>query len=151
MYTVYGMQVKYKNLLAIFYIIPPMVYMKLDFMKIIYLVIGILGVILAFKVFNSGTSAVDQNEVLSHIKDGALIVDVRSVEEYASGHYENSKNIPIDQVQSRLNEFGPKDGKIVIYCQSGRRATEAKRILNANGFKNVLNAGGIRDMPIVKQ
>lgn len=92
----------------------------------------------------------DKKEVISHIKEGALIVDVRSGEEYASGHYANAKNIPVDQVESRLKEFGDKDRKIVVYCRSGGRSSKAKSILEANGFKNIVNGGGLSDMPEVK-
>ena len=103
---------------------------------------GVLGVFLALRLFNGGIGAVDKKEVISHIKEGALIVDVRSGEEYASGHYANAKNIPVDQVESRLKEFGDKDRKIVVYCRSGGRSSKAKSILEANGFKNIVNGLG---------
>ena len=68
-----------------------MVYMKVNIGNLIYLAIGILGIFFALKLVNGGISAVDKKEVISHIKDGALIVDVRTGEEYASGHYPNAK------------------------------------------------------------
>lgn len=132
------------------YIIPPMVYMKVNIANLIYLAMGVLGIFLALKLFNGGLSAVDKKEVISYIKEGALIVDVRSGEEYASGYYKNAKNIPVDQVESRLKDFGDKNGKIVVYCRSGGRSSRAKSILEANGFKNVVNGGGLSDMPEVK-
>lgn len=124
--------------------------MKMNFGNLVYLAMGILGVLLAIKLFNGGTFAVDKKEVISFIKDGALIVDVRSSEEYASGHYSNAKNISVDQVESRLKEFGDKERKIVVYCRSGGRSSKAKGILEANGFKNVVNGGGLSDMPEIK-
>jgi|GEM_PF-506565 phage shock protein E len=127
-----------------------MVYMKTNFVNLVYLAIGVFGVFLAIRYFNGGIGAVDKKEVISYIKDGALIVDVRTGEEYASGHYANAKNIPVDQVESRLNEFGNKEGKIVVYCRSGGRSSKAKGILEANGFKNIVNGGGLSDMPEVK-
>jgi len=127
-----------------------MVYMKMNITNLIYLAMGVLGVFLALRLFNGGIGAVDKKEVISHIKEGALIVDVRTGEEYASGHYANAKNIPVDQVESRLKEFGDKDRKIVVYCRSGGRSSKAKSILEANGFKNIVNGGGLSDMPEVK-
>lgn len=127
-----------------------MVYMKLSIINLLYIAIGFVGIFFALKIFNGGISAVDKKEVISYIKEGALIVDVRSGEEYASGHYQNAKNIPVDQVESRLKDFGSKDGKVVVYCRSGGRSSKAKAILEANGFKNIVNGGGLSDMPEVK-
>lgn len=127
-----------------------MVFMKLNMANLIYLAMGVLGIFLALKLFNGGVSAVDKKDVISYIKEGALIVDVRTTEEYASGHYQNAKNIPVDQVESRIKDFGNKEGKVVVYCRSGGRSSKAKAILEANGFTNVVNGGGLSDMPEVK-
>ena len=86
--------------------------------------------------------------VVEKIKAGALVVDVRTPEEYSTGHYPGALNIPVDEVEARLAEFGDDKGKeVVVYCKSGRRSGKAKGILEAKGFKNVTNAGGFRDMP----
>ena len=86
--------------------------------------------------------------VVEKIKAGALIVDVRTPEEYSTGHYPGALNIPVDDVETRLAEFGEDKGKeIIVYCKSGRRSGKAKGILEAKGFKNVMNAGGFTDMP----
>jgi phage shock protein E len=127
-----------------------MVYMKMNLVNLIYLAIGVFGIFFAVKLFNGGVFAVDKKEVISYIKEGALIVDVRTGEEFASGHYNNAKNIPVDQVESRLKDFGSKEGKIVVYCRSGGRSSKAKAILEANGFKNIINGGGLSDMPEIK-
>ncbi len=127
-----------------------MVYMKINITNLIYLAMGVFGVFLALKLFNGGVGAVDKKEVISFIKEGALIVDVRTDEEFAFGHYANAKNIPVDQVESRLKEFGDKERKIVVYCRSGGRSSKAKGILEANGFKSIVNGGGLSDMPEVK-
>lgn len=127
-----------------------MVYMKINFEYIIFLAMGILGIFLALRFFNGGISAVDKKEVITYIKEGALVVDVRTPEEFASGKYPNAKNIPVDQIESRLKEFGDKDRKIVVHCRSGARSSKAKSILESNGFKSVINAGGLSDMPEIK-
>ena len=82
------------------------------------------------------------------VKNGALLLDVRSPEEYSSGHVEGSLNIPHTEVESRLKEFGEnKNREIVVYCRSGHRAGIAKEALEKNGFKHVFNAGGYADWP----
>lgn len=81
------------------------------------------------------------------LNGGALVVDVRTPAEYASGHHPRAINIPVDEVESRLNEFGDKKKPVVVYCQSGSRSSRAKSTLEANGFTSVTNAGGFRDLP----
>ncbi len=88
-----------------------------------------------------------KNDVKSKIDAGAFIVDVRSPAEYAEGHYPKAVNIPVDQVESRLGDFGSKDREIVVYCRSGGRSSRAKQILEAAGYSKVTNGGGLGDMP----
>ncbi len=75
------------------------------------------------------------------LKEGATIVDVRSVAEYAGGHLNNSVNIPLDQLKGRLNEID-KDKPVITCCASGIRSASAKKVLLSNGFSPVRNGGG---------
>ena len=97
----------------------------------------------------SGAPAANDGAALKQAIDkGALIVDVRTAEEYAGGHYANAVNIPVDQVESRLSEFGgDKNRTIVVYCRSGNRSGMAQRILQQNGFAHVLNGINQAHMP----
>lgn len=80
------------------------------------------------------------------VKNGAILVDVRSPEEYAEGHVEGAKNIPIDSLPGSLSKFGEnKDQEIVLYCRSGRRSGMVEKILEKNGYKFVYNSGGLAD------
>jgi phage shock protein E len=85
--------------------------------------------------------------LLEKIKAGAKIVDVRTPDEFEEEHYPNAVNIPVDQVQRRLGEFGDKNRPIVVYCLSGSRSAFAARLLKMAGYKEVINAGGLSDMP----
>lgn len=78
--------------------------------------------------------------------DGALVVDVRTPQEFAGRHYPGALNIPVDQVQARIKEFGDKNSPVVVYCQSGGRSQMAKQILESAGFTKVTNGGGVADM-----
>ena len=81
------------------------------------------------------------------IKAGAVVVDVRSGEEFATGHLEQALNIPHTEVGAKLSAFGSdKNKQIVLYCRSGRRAGIAREELKAAGFTNVVNAGGYTDL-----
>lgn len=79
------------------------------------------------------------------IQAGAFLVDVRTPEEFESGHVTASVNIPLDQVAERLDEFEGKD-HIVVFCRSGSRSGMAKAILAQNGFANVTNGGTWEDV-----
>ena len=81
------------------------------------------------------------------IKSGALVIDVRTEDEFADGHYEGARNIPVNLLPNRLAEIGAKERPIVVYCASGARSAMAAKMLKASGFTDVTNAGGLEDMP----
>ncbi len=81
------------------------------------------------------------------IKAGAKIIDVRTAEEFSEEHYPDALNIPVDQIRQRLNEVGDKNSPIVLYCASGSRSAFATRMLKSAGYTDVVNAGGLDDMP----
>ncbi|WP_295664342.1 rhodanese-like domain-containing protein [uncultured Mucilaginibacter sp.] len=88
------------------------------------------------KLFGS-TPKVDLTDI---IKQGAFLVDVRSPGEFAGGNVKGSVNIPLDKVSSQLSKFKNKKN-IIVFCQSGGRSSQAKTILEQNGFANVINGG----------
>ena len=89
----------------------------------------------------------NQTDLKALLDGKALVVDVRTPGEFASGHHPRAVNIPIDQVESRIAEFGDKKKPVVVYCGSGVRSGRAKGILEAAGYTSVTNAGGFRDLP----
>lgn len=76
------------------------------------------------------------------VKEGAIILDVRSKGEYGSGHIKGSVNIPVDQLRHNLQKFKDKNRPIITCCASGMRSSSAKGILTSNGYTNVHNGGG---------
>jgi phage shock protein E len=84
--------------------------------------------------------------VKQKIDAGATVVDVRSPEEFRDGSYPGAINIPLNVLTSRLAELA-KDKPVVLYCASGARSGLAARQLKHAGFGDVLNAGGLSDMP----
>jgi rhodanese-related sulfurtransferase len=69
-----------------------------------------------------------------------FLLDVRTPQEFASGHIRGAVNIPVDDLRSRLGEL-PRHRKIAAYCQVGQRGYLATRILRQRGFA-ALNIGG---------
>jgi rhodanese-related sulfurtransferase len=72
--------------------------------------------------------------------DQPYLLDVRTPQEFASGHIPGAVNIPVDDLRSRLGEL-PHDQKIAVYCQVGQRGYLATRILRQKGF-SASNIGG---------
>jgi len=72
----------------------------------------------------------------------AIILDVRSPKEYASGHLDGAINIPLDELRLRKDEL-PGDREIWTYCRVGQRSYYAARLLKLNGFKAKNISGGI--------
>lgn len=71
-----------------------------------------------------------------------VLVDVRTVGEFQSGHIAGAANIPVETLAARLGEL-PKDKPIVLYCRSGNRSAQAARILRKAGYVDVYDLGGI--------
>ncbi len=95
-----------------------------------------------------GIVRVFQWDELADLPEGALLLDVRTPAEYASGALAGAVNIPVDELRKRLREL-PKDRPIYIYCAMGLRGYIAYRILAGNRFEDLYNlSGGIK---IVKQ
>ena len=86
-------------------------------------------------------------EVLSAITHQALIVDVRTPEEFADGHYPGAINIPHETILDGLNQLGVTEETLVIlYCRSGNRSGQAKQVLQQKGFTEARNAGGLKTL-----
>jgi phage shock protein E len=84
-----------------------------------------------------GIESVDLGEL---IKNGAVIVDVRSKGEFAGGHVKGSVNIPLEQITNNVNNL-KKHNHVIVCCRSGNRSGMAKRMLQSKGLSNVTNGG----------
>jgi phage shock protein E len=84
---------------------------------------------------------VEKTDFAQLVKDGAVILDVRSKGEYAGGHIDGSINISVDQLGKNLNKLKDKTKPIITCCASGVRSASAKSILKANGYTSVHNGG----------
>jgi len=75
------------------------------------------------------------------VKEGAIILDVRTSGEFSTGHINGSINIPVNALSKNLAKLKTKNKPIITCCASGMRSASAKSILQANGFPNVYNGG----------
>lgn len=83
------------------------------------------------KLFHSAPP-VDYAEL---VKNGAIIVDVRTPGEFAQGHIKGSVNIPLDTIRNRVSELKNKNKTIITCCRSGARSGTAKSILADAGVE----------------
>jgi phage shock protein E len=89
----------------------------------------------------SDTSALDQV-----IAEGAVIIDVRSPGEFASGHAKEAVNIPLDQLESKLTKIKSYQKPLILCCASGMRSARAKSFLTGLGVPNLHDAGSWRNL-----
>ena len=73
-------------------------------------------------------------------EQGATLVDVRTPAEYARGHIDGARNIPLQEIAARSKEL-PKGKPVVVYCASGMRSAAAASSLRRAGFAKVVNLG----------
>lgn len=74
------------------------------------------------------------------LNGGAYLVDVRTPAEFSAGSVKGAVNIPLDAISKHLGKFAGKK-RIVVFCRSGNRSGQAKRILDQNGINNVMDGG----------
>ena len=103
--------------------------------------VNILGYV-ATHVFNKSYETLQWNEVDHLIKQGYVLLDVRTPLEYDLGHIPGSINIELDELRQNLSHLPHVDTPIIVSCQVGHRGYLAIRILQENGFTNVYNLDG---------
>lgn len=97
------------------------------------------------------STAKDPDAARALIASGAIVVDVRTADEYAERHLPDAVNIPVQELSGRLDEVATLVGNdkarpIVVYCGAGARAAKAKAQLDAAGYSRVVNGGGLDDL-----
>lgn len=105
----------------------------------IFLVIAaVLGLVMLVKRLG----LVSAQAARTHLKDGALVVDVRSPGEFSARHLPKAVNIPLDELQTRLPKRVPdKNQVLLLHCLSGTRSGMARRELKGMGYPNAFNLG----------
>ena len=83
---------------------------------------------------------VTSQEAAVFIKSQPFILDVRTPREYKAGHIKGARLIPVQELHRRLHELKDiREEPILVYCATGNRSTVASKILNDNGFKDIVN------------
>lgn len=85
----------------------------------------------------------DASKAKALVANGALLLDVRTPAEFASGHIDGAVNVPVDQIASRAEQLGPKNRAVVVYCRSGARSAAAASTLQQLGYTTVEDLGAM--------
>lgn len=115
------------------------------------LVAGLLSALLLTSCGGSGadvdTSIADPAGVVSQMEDGATVIDVRTAEEFASGHVAEALNIDVSSAafEDEIEALDPA-AEYVVYCRSGNRSTQAMERMADLGFDDLTNGGAFANL-----
>ena len=93
-----------------------------------------------FKLFAMHNISV--TDAAEKLKNGAVLIDVRTPGEFASGAHKGAVNIPVDELNRITEVVKDKNKPVLLYCQSGARAAAACAKLRSMGYSDVSNVGG---------
>ena len=121
------------------------------FTPILYVFLVIAAIWLITPVLAGGGDPEAAKLAWPMIESGALLVDVRSEEEFAAGHLDGAVNIQWDDTEALMAEIGDnKQRPVVFYCRSGNRAGKSITELGEVGYTNIYNATGLEAMKETK-
>lgn len=105
-------------------------------------IVLVLVVVVLFVLKQRGQVPADDARRL--LAEGAVVIDVRSKSEFASGHIEGAINLPLEVVAEKIATVAPdQDAPVFLHCMSGTRSAMAARKLRALGYKQVFNLGSL--------
>lgn len=105
-----------------------------------------MGIMHLFKKRSINSISGSQLKEMMESSNPPLLIDVRSPQEYSSGHIPGSKNITVQLLESELSQSSiALDTPIVLYCHSGARSSHGCNILSNLGYKHVYDLGGLQN------
>lgn len=107
------------------------------------LLITILVVLAIGYVLYQRRGALSSADAHRLVEAGARLVDVRTPQEFATGHLPGAVNIPVQELERRSREIKGKDRPVIVYCRSGARSSSAARMLKQAGYAEVHNLGAM--------
>jgi phage shock protein E len=88
------------------------------------------------------SSQISPETALAYLRDGAIVIDVRTPAEFSAGHLPNARNIPLQQIESGTPlHLMNRNQVLLLHCKSGMRSSKAAKLLSGMGYVNVLNLG----------
>jgi len=104
-------------------------------------ILVVIGIVLAF-VGIKQLGSISPEAARNHLRQGAKVIDVRSLREFQSGHLPGAINIPGNVIENQIARYAPnKETVLLLHCLSGGRSGLAVRTLKKLGYKKVFNLG----------
>ena len=123
---------------------------KFIIIAVTVIIVTVIGVLVLGDKQSSTSNTIKSEQVYATIQadmnKGALLVDVRTPEEFAAGHIEQAVNVPLDKILAGTNLSDDKSTTQYVYCRSGNRSAQAKAALQAAGYTNVVDLGGMNEV-----
>jgi phage shock protein E len=106
--------------------------------------VWIVGVVIVAMMLMRRIASASPEMLRKHLADGALVIDVRSPEEFRRDHVPGALNIPLYELRDQVPQQVPdKDKVLLLHCLSGMRSLNGLRQLQRLGYKNVFNLGSL--------
>lgn len=91
----------------------------------------------------NSAARVTMQTITSDVRNGGQLIDVRTPEEYASGHIEGAELVSLQSMQQGARPTAGQDKPIYVYCRSGNRSNQAAALLRQAGYQHVVDLGAI--------
>jgi phage shock protein E len=110
----------------------------------VWTLVWIVGAVIVAMILMKRISSASPEMLRKHLAEGALVIDVRSPEEFRSDHVPGALNIPLNELGDRVTQQVPdKDKVLLLHCLSGMRSLNGRRQLQRLGYKHVFNLGSL--------
>jgi len=107
-----------------------------------WIIFAITVVLLVAYIFLRRKGQIPAEAAIAYLRQGAIVIDVRSAAEYSTGHLQRAINLPLAEIDSLIrDQVKDKNQVLLVHCQSGARSGMAKNRLNALGYTRVYNLG----------
>lgn len=107
------------------------------------LIVAIIAVAFELRSRIAGATGISNNEAIALHNKGALVLDVRTAEEFAGGHIVNARHISSDTLADSLDSIKKyREKPVIVCCEAGSRSAQAVKLLKAQGFTTVFNLRG---------
>jgi rhodanese-related sulfurtransferase len=104
--------------------------------------VAVIAALFVLLLLLKRSGQVSSRAATEYLRGGAVVLDVRSAGEFLAGHLPGAVNLPLSEIESAISrKVKSKDRVVLLYCQSGARSAEARRILRGMGYEHAFNMG----------
>lgn len=113
----------------------------------------VVGAFFVFSYLKRHRSPAALERAAKAISSGGTMIDVRTPEEFRTGHWQGAVNIPVADLADDFDQLPGRERPVIVYCRTGSRSSVAARILKNAGFSQVMDLGPIGNtekLPVVE-